>query len=615
MLKKLIKILFGEPLSNEQAAGEKYNIPFGLAVMASDSISSVAYAGQEILFVLIGVLGLASYYWLGWISLMIIGLLFILTISYIQIIKAYPQGGGAYIVAKENLGTKLGLVAAASLLIDYILTVSVSASSGVAAITSAFPNLQPHAVKLVIISIIILTILNLRGVSESSKIFSIPTYLFILGMILLITYGVIKYFLYGAPTAKVNSFATNATGTLSIFLILRAFSSGCSALTGLEAVSNAVPSFKEPSQKNAKIVMILLSGLILFIFGGTSLLARFYHPVLPSNATILSQITFSVFGNSFMYYFIQITTAIISLMACNTAFTGFPMLMSVIAKDGFAPRQFTIKGKRLSLSIGIVVLSFISGILVFIFNADVHNLIPLYSVGVFLSFTLAQTGMIIHWKNSNESGWRKCVVINSIGMIVTFITTIIIIHEKFLEGAWIVIILIPILVFTMSSVWNHYNKVAEQLKVLKSDLENTSLGKKFTHIVIVPIASLNKASLSALQYARSITDDVIALSVSANKDELEKLKIKWNELNTDILLISKYSTYRQVITPLLQYLDTIADAASDTEKITVLMPQFVTHTWWGNLLHNHTGFFIRENLLRKSNIIISTYPYHLNDDK
>lgn len=615
MLKKLIKILFGEPLSNEQAAGEKYNIPFGLAVMASDSISSVAYAGQEILFVLIGVLGLASYYWIGWISLMIIGLLFILTISYIQIIKAYPQGGGAYIVAKENLGTKLGLVAAASLLIDYILTVSVSASSGVAAITSAFPNLQPHAVKLVIISIIILTILNLRGVSESSKIFSIPTYLFILGMILLITYGVIKYFLYGAPTAKVNSFATNATGTLSIFLILRAFSSGCSALTGLEAVSNAVPSFKEPSQKNAKIVMILLSGLILFIFGGTSLLARFYHPVLPSNATILSQITFSVFGNSFMYYFIQITTAIISLMACNTAFTGFPMLMSVIAKDGFAPRQFTIKGKRLSLSIGIVVLSFISGILVFIFNADVHNLIPLYSVGVFLSFTLAQTGMIIHWKNSNESGWRKRVVINSIGMIVTFITTIIIIHEKFLEGAWIVLILIPILVFAMSSVKNHYNKVAEQLKVLKSDLENTSLGKKFTHIVIVPIASLNKASLGALQYARSITDDVIALSVSANKEELEKLKIKWNELNTDILLISKYSTYRQVITPLLQYLDTIADAASDTEKITVLMPQFVTHTWWGNLLHNHTGFFIRENLLRKSNIIISTYPYHLDDDK
>lgn len=615
MLQKFIKVLFGEPLSNEQASDEKYNVPFGLAVMASDSISSVAYAGQEILLVLIGVLGLASYYWLGWISLMIIGLLFILTISYIQIIKAYPQGGGAYIVAKENLGTRLGLVAAASLLIDYILTVSVSASSGVAAITSAFPNLQPHAVKLVIASIIILTILNLRGVSESSKIFSVPTYLFILGMISMIIYGVIKYSLYGAPTPALNTSAAKVTGTLSMFLILRAFSSGCSALTGLEAVSNAVPSFKGPSQKNAKIVMILLSSLILVIFGGTSLLARFYHPVLPSNATILSQIAFSVFGNSFMYYFIQITTAIISLMACNTAFTGFPMLMYVIAKDGFVPRQFTMRGKRLSLSIGIVVLSFISGILVFIFKADVHSLIPLYSVGVFLSFTLAQTGMVIHWKNSNESGWRKRAVINGVGLVVTFITTFIIIYEKSLEGAWIVLILIPILVFIMASIKKHYNQVAEQLKVLTNDLENTALDKKFTHIVIVPIASLNKASLSALQYARSITDDVIALSVSANKEEMEKLKEKWNKLNTDIFLVSKYSTYRQVITPLLQYLGAISDAASDTEKITVLMPQFITHKWWGNLLHNHTGFFIRENLLRKSNIIISTYPYHLDDDK
>nr|DAD54297.1 TPA_exp: hypothetical protein CAETHG_RS00785 [Clostridium autoethanogenum DSM 10061] len=482
MLEKFVDVLIGKPLPNEQTSHEKYNILFGLAIMASDAISSVAYAAEEILVVLIGVLGLTAYNWLGWVSLMIIGLLFILTISYVQIIRAYPQGGGAYIVAKENLGIRPGLVAASALLIDYILTVAVSASAGVTAIISAFPALGIHKISLVVGLIIILTILNLRGVSESSKIFSIPTYLFILGMITMIIYGFIKYSIYGAATPMINT-SIKATGTLSIFLILRAFSSGCSALTGLEAVSNAVPNFKKPSQKNAKIVMILLSSLILFIFGGTSLLARFYHAIPTKNVTVLSQIAFGVFGRNFMYYFIQITTSIILIMACNTAFTGFPMLMYVVARDGFAPRQFTMKGKRLSFSIGIEVLSLIAGVLVLIFKADVHSLIPLYSVGVFLSFTLAQTGMVLHWKSSTEPGWKKRALINSIGAIVTIITTLIIIYEKALAGAWIVIALIPILVIIMASINRHYNKVAEQLRASKEDILNIELGKNL-HIFV-----------------------------------------------------------------------------------------------------------------------------------
>lgn len=612
MLEKFLDVLFGKPLPNEQTSHEKYNILFGLAIMASDAISSVAYAAEEILLVLIGVLGLMSYKWLGWVSLMIIGLLFVLTVSYIQIIRAYPQGGGAYIVAKENLGTRSGLVAAAALLIDYILTVAVSASAGIAAITSAFPSLEIHKISLVIGLIIILTILNLRGVSESSKIFSIPTYLFILGMIGMIIYGFIKYSLYGATAPLVNT-PIKATGTVTIFLILRAFSSGCSALTGLEAVSNAVPSFKEPSQRNAKIVMILLSGLILFIFGGTSLLARFYQAVPVPNATVLSQIAFGVFGKSFMYYFIQITTAIILLMACNTAFTGFPMLMYVVARDGFAPRQFTIKGKRLSFSIGIVVLSTIAGFLVLIFRADVHNLIPLYSVGVFLSFTLAQTGMVLHWRTSNEPGWRKRAVINGIGAIVTIITTFIIIYEKALAGAWIVMILIPILVVIMAAIKRHYDQVADLLRATKEDILNVELDKQFTHICIIPIASLNKATLDALQYARSITPNVIALNVSIDKEAIEKLRTKWDALNTDILLVTKYSPYRRVVAPLLGYIKIIADAASEDERVTIILPQFITNKWWGNLLHNHTGFFLRENLLNNKNVVVSTYPYHLND--
>jgi amino acid transporter len=434
MIKEILDVLTGEPLPNEKRSKEKYNVPFGLAIMASDAISSVAYAAEEILYVLIGAIGLLSYVWLGWISLAIIGLLFILTVSYIQIIRAYPQGGGAYVVAKENISIKSGLVAAASLLIDYILTVAVSASAGAAAIISAFPQFGEWKVILVVGLIVVLTILNLRGVSESSRIFSIPTYLFIFSMLFMIVYGMIKYTLHGAPTPMINE-QIKATGELSLFLILRAFSSGCSALTGLEAVSNSVPNFSEPSQKNARTVMFLLSTLIFFIFGGTSLLARFYHAVPVGYPTVVAQIAYGVFGKTFMFYVIQFSTAVILFMACNTAFTGFPMLMYVVAKDGFAPRQFTIRGKRLSFSTGIIALSFIAAILVIIFNATTHNLIPLYSVGVFLSFTLAQSGMVIHWKKEKEKGWQRRAAINGFGAFITVIATIIIAYEKFSEGA------------------------------------------------------------------------------------------------------------------------------------------------------------------------------------
>ncbi|MBV7272504.1 APC family permease [Clostridium sp. PL3] len=611
MIKEFLNAIIGEPLPNEKTSHEKYNVPFGLAVMASDAISSVAYAAEEILTFLIPVIGLMSYIWLGWISLMIIGLLFILTISYIQIIRAYPQGGGAYVVAKENIGVKPGLVAASSLLVDYILTVAVSSSAGIAAIVSAFPSLAAHKIFLVISIIIILTILNLRGVSESSKIFSIPTYMFLFGMLFMIIYGLIKCALYGAPPANVINAQLKVSGEISVYLILRAFSNGCSALTGIEAVSNSVPNFKEPSQKNAKTVMILLSALIFLIFGGTSLLARFYHAIPTADSTVLSQIATGVFGKTFMYYFIQLTTAIILFMACNTAFTGFPMLMYVVGKDGFAPRQFTARGKRLSFSTGIVFLSFVAGILVLAFNADVHNLIPLYSVGVFLSFTLSQSGMVIHWKNSNENGWEKRAVINGFGAIIAAVTTIILIYEKFAEGAWIVIILIPMLTLAMTAIKKHYNKVADNLRITEDELADIHLDNPFVHVMIVPIASLNRATINALHYARSITPDVIALNISSDKEAIEKLKRKWELLNTDILLVAKYSPYRAVVTPLIDCIGKIADAAGENERISVILPEFKIDEWWGEALHNHTGFFIRETLLRNKNIIISTYPYHM----
>lgn len=614
MLKEFLDIIIGKPLPNERNSSEKYNVFFGLAVMASDAISSVAYAAEEILFVLIAVIGLMSYTWLGWISLMIVGLLFILTISYIQIITAYPHGGGAYIVAKENMGVKYGLVAASALLIDYTLTVAVSTSAGVAAIISAFPQIEHHKVAMVIVLIVILTILNLRGVSESSKIFSFPTYLFLFSMIFMIVYGLIKFYLYGAPAPMVTE-QIKMSGELSLFLILRAFSSGCSALTGLEAVSNSVPNFKEPSQKNAKLVMLLLSSLILFIFGGTSILARFYHAVPVGNPTVIAQIAYGVFGNTLMFYIIQFTTAIILIMACNTAFTGFPMLMYVVGKDGFAPRQFTIKGKRLSFSTGIVSLSFVACILVFMFDATTHRLIPLYSVGVFLSFILAQTGMVIHWKNSGEKGWKKRALINGFGAVITIITTLIIVYEKFTEGAWIVILLIPIISIVMMKIKKHYNHVADILRATQDDLLHAELDKSFVHIMIVPIASLNKATLNALQYARSLTPTVIAINISTDKELLEKLQCRWKSLNTDILLVAKYSPYRAIVTPLLHYIADIVKYSGEDEKITIVLPQFITHEWWGQLLHNHTSFFLRETLLKNKNVVISSYPYHVSEEK
>ncbi|OPJ65368.1 APC family permease [Clostridium chromiireducens] len=614
MLTKFLDVLLGEPLANEQGCHEKYNIPFGLAIMASDAISSVAYAAQEILFVLI-VLGVAAYQWLTWTSFLIIGLLIILTISYIQIIRAYPQGGGAYKVAKENIGTKAGLAAGAGLIISYILTVAVSASAGADAIISAFSDLAPYKVLFVLIIITVLTILNLRGISESSKIFAIPTYIFIFSMIFMIAYGLFKYFILNIHPEPMYTIPTQATENLSIFLILRAFSSGCSALTGVEAVSNSVPNFKEPSQRSAKIVMILLAALIFFIFGGTSILAIFYTAVPINNGpTVISQIASAIFGNGFMYYVIQFSTAVILLMACNTAYTGFPMLMYIVGKDGFAPRQFTLRGKRLSFSFGIVALSLIACLLVIAFKADTHRLIPLYAVGVFISFNLGQFGMVNHWRKERDKGWVKRAIINGFGGLVTSITTIIILVEKFSEGAFVVAILIPIIILAQLRIKKHYDKVASCLSISQIDLKKVNLRRKYTHIVVVPIASLNRATIGALEYAQSISENVIALNISTDKEAMEKLKQRWSELDTDILLVTRYSPFRAVVTPLLKNIELIANSAAKNEKITVIVPQFVTNERFGEVLHNHTSFFIRETLLKNDNIIVSTFPYHLVDE-
>jgi Amino acid transporters len=609
---KLGSLLIGKSLKTDELKDEKFNIFWGLPILSSDAISSVAYAGEEILWVLIPIIGLMSYKYMFYAALCIVCLMFLLVFSYKQTIDNYPSGGGAYIVAKENLGTTPGLVAAASLTIDYILTVAVSASAGTSAITSAVPYLLPHKISITIALIVLMTIGNLRGIREASKMFGIPTYFFMISVLSMIIVGIVKVHIFGyVPHAA--SVIPKVTGDITIFLFLRAFAAGCTALTGIEAVSNGIPSFKEPAQKNAKIVLQLLAFIVLLIFGGLSYLATLYHAVPDPNVTVIAQIANQVFGTSFMFYIIQGTTAIILIMAANTAFAGLPLLLALMAKDGFVPRQFTKRGKRLGFSNGIIVLAVLSSILVILFRGETHLLLPLYAVGVFISFTLSQTGMFTKWVREKKTGWRHKAAINGLGALVTFITVIIIGVTKFFHGAWIVCILVPILVRSMIRVKKHYNHVAEQLKltVYKRPKEiNLAEEKRY---VIVPIDTLNKSFLKALNYARTISDNIIVFHVSVDDETTEKLLKKWDEYNVGIPIIVKKSPYRHIVGPLVKYIESDEYGAGPMDTVTVIIAQFVVTKWWGNILHNQTSLFIKTLLLKRRNIAMVTIPYIIQE--
>ena len=609
---KLGSLLIGKSLKTDELKDEKFNMFWGLPILSSDAISSVAYAGEEILWILIPVIGLMSYKYMFYAAFCIVFLMFLLVFSYKQTIDNYPNGGGAYIVAKENLGTIPGLVAASSLTIDYILTVAVSASAGTSAITSAVPYLLPHKISITIGLIVLMTIGNLRGIRESSKMFGIPTYFFMISVLTMIIVGIVKVHVFGyVPHA--TTAIPQVTGEITIFLFLRAFAAGCTALTGIEAVSNGIPSFKEPAQKNAKIVLQSLAFIVLLIFGGLSYLATLYHAVPNDKVTVIAQIAHQVFGTSFMFYIIQGTTAIILIMAANTAFAGLPLLLALMAKDGFVPRQFTKRGKRLGFSNGIIVLAVLSSVLVILFRGETHLLLPLYAVGVFISFTLSQSGMFTKLVREKKDGWRHKSAINGLGALVTFITVIIIGVTKFFHGAWIVCILVPILVRSMIRVKNHYNHVAEQLKLtvnVRPKEINLSDQKRY---VIVPIDTLNKSFLKALNYARTISDNIIVFHVSVDDEATEKLCKKWDEYNVGIPIIVRKSPYRHIVGPLVKYIESDDYGAGSTDIVTVVMPQFVVTKWWGNILHNQTSLFIKTMLLKRRNIAMVTIPYIIEE--
>lgn len=609
---KIKRFLIGRPLKNEAMDSEKFGILWGLPILASDAISSVAYAGQEILIVLLPAIGMLAFKQLTYISAAIIILLAVLTLSYRQTIDSYPNGGGAFIVAKENIGLIAGVIAGSALCIGYILTVAVSIASGVDQIVSAFVQLKPYTVPLCILVIVLMTIGNLRGIKESAKIFSLPTYAFIFSIITMLVVGVAKVFNGYKPEPL--HLAQDTLQPLTMFLILKAFTNGCAALTGVEAVSNAVPNFKKPSAKNAKSVLVLLSALVLIVFGGTSIIAN-YYPANPNDGAMLIQIAEMIFGRTIPFYIITGLTFTILVLAANTAYFGFPNLISVMAKEGYVPRQLSFRGDRLSFSNGIILLSAIAALLIVAFRANVTSLIGLYAIGVFISFTLSQAGMFFKWLKGKGDNWVVKAFINGFGALVTFATVIVIAITKFAQGTWIVVIVIPILIFMMLKVKKHYIAIYKQLRISPDELSTIDVSRdNYRNRVIVPVESINKASIRALRYAKTISDNVIAFNVSIDEESGRKVRERYGMLNTDIPLIIKYSPFRKVVEPLLKFIESAEYDYQRGDMITVILPQFAVKTWWNKFLHNHTRIYIERELLKHKHIVVSTMPLQMKDD-
>ncbi|PGS74154.1 amino acid permease [Bacillus cereus] len=605
------KWLIGTPIHTDQLSEEKLTKKKALAVFSSDALSSVAYATEEILLVLV-LIGTQAFMYSIPIAIAIILLLWIVTLSYRQIIQGFPSGGGAYIVAREYIGRNTSLTAGAALMIDYVLTVAVSISSGVAALLSAFPVLLPYRVEIAVIFIIVLMVINLRGIRESASIFAFPTYIFVASIIIMIGVGIWKLQSGGwhhlAVPHHIEHFSL-FTSLGTTFLLLRAFASGCSALTGVEAISNGVPTFRKPSPTNAIITMLWMSFLLGFMFLGITFLANGFGVTPKENVTVVSQIADHVFGKGFLYYFVQIFTMLILFLAANTAFAGFPQLVSIIAQDGYLPRSLATRGDRLVFSNGIIFLSVVAILLIFLFKGKTHALVPLYAVGVFLSFTIAQYGLIKYFleQKLQQKIWPKIFVVG-MGMIITGIVTIITAVAKFQSGAWMVIVAIPCMVFLFHRVHRHYSNLANQLSLQGQD--SKQMVKVSPSKVILPISSVSRVALNSIGYAKSISNDVVALTVYFDEKQKEQAEKKWKEIGLDIPLVAIYSPYRSLQMPLLQYIDTLEESERG-KYITVLIPQFFVKKWWHMFLHNQTAFFLRAMLLWRKDIVVATIPYHL----
>ena len=604
-LSQLKRVIVGARIPSHQAHHERLSRVTGLAVLSSDALSSVAYATEEILRVLL-VGGIAAMSLVTPIGLVIAVTLAIVVFSYRQTIHAYPSGGGAYIVAKENLGTAPSLVAAASLLIDYVLTVAVSVAAGVAALTSAFPQWAPYRVEIALGFVAVLTVGNLRGIRESGRIFAVPTYFFVVSILAMLALGIWRYFSGAISPPHELAHPPSATGLLTTFALLTAFSNGCTAMTGVEAVSNGVPAFRPPESRNAAATLVAMGTLSIVMFIGITLLAH-AHALVPNEAeTVISQLARVTFGGGTAFYFaVQAATMLILVLAANTAYADFPRLASIVARDRFLPRQFTNQGDRLAFSNGILILSALAAVLLVTFDGDTHALIPLYMIGVFVSFTLSQAGMVIHWRRSRAPGWQASAWVNGVGAAVTAVVLVIVAVTKATEGAWLIIVMIPALVMLFTITRRHYDHVAAELT-----LRNWEPQAPGRHVVLVPIGGIQKAVVKALQYARGLSPDVRAVYVELDPAATAALRDQWPTWGQEVQLAVLESPYRSLLEPLLAYIERLR-REDPSSYITVILPEFVPRRLWQHLLHNQHALLIKGALLFTANVVVTSVPFHL----
>jgi amino acid transporter len=598
----LKRVLVGEPLSTAQARHERLSKVTGLAIFASDNLSSVAYASEEILRVLIiagpAALGMATP-----IAVAIAVVIAIVIYSYRQTILAYPQGASDYIVAKDNIGAAAGLTAGSALLIDYTLTVAVSVSAGIAALTSAFPALFPLRVWLCVGAIALIAVGNLRGLRESGRLFALPSYLFIGGLLALLGVGLMRYASEGAPPPDPT--AAEPVVALSAFLIFRAFASGAVALTGIEAVADGVTAFKPPEVVNARAVLAVLAVIMTVLFVGTTVLADLYDVIPQAHETVVSQLARQVFGGGIIYYYIQGVSMLILVLAANTAFADFPRLAFFMARDGYLPRQFSNRGDRLVFSNGVVMLTVVAAALIVIFDGDTHALIPLYAVGVFTSFTLSQASMVRRWLRLRPPRWPWRVAISTLGALTTGTVLLVVAATKFLDGAWIVIALIAILIMTFVAIRRHYEDVAGQLS-----LEGYGAPEEMSHTVLVLVGDLHRGVVEALQYARTLSPGAKAVYVETDPERTRRLEEKWGRHGLGVPLVVLNSPYRSLLGPLLEYVQHLTERPGK-HVVTMVIPEFIPARWWQHLLHNQTALLIKGALLFRRNVIVTDVPYHL----
>jgi amino acid transporter len=598
------RFLLGKPIPSHLAHHERLSRVTGLAVLSSDALSSVAYATDFIVATLL-IAGTAALGYAIPISLVITALLAVVAFSYRQTIHAYPTGGGAYRVAKENISPLAGLVAAASLLVDYTLTVSVSISAGVLAITSAFPSLEQYRVELCLFFLTMLTVGNLRGLKESGQIFAIPTYFFVVCIFTLIAVGLYRYFTGGLVPVEHPASRLGGTRPLTTFLLLTAFANGCTAMTGVEAVSDGVPAFRPPEARNAAATLVTMAMLAIAMFLGITFLAHAYQVIPTPAESGVSQLGRAVFGGSLLYYLIQAATTLILVLAANTAYADFPRLASIVSRDGFLPRQFMNQGDRLAFSNGILVLSAFAALLIVAFRGDTQSLLPLYMIGVFISFTLSQAGMVIHWRQTREPGWKTSALINGFGALTTGVVLVIVAVTKTLEGAWIVLLLIPIIVMVFRATRRHYDHVGAQLT-----LRNYTPRRKVHNTVLIPIGGIQRAVVEALRYAETLSDDVRGVYVDVDPAATDQVQREWATWGGRAKLIVLPSPYRSVMEPLLEYIEQVENERQD-DYVTVILPEFVPARWWQHLLHNQRALLIKGALLFRPNTVVTSVPFHL----